>query len=144
MAAAADPFAGVRLANRTAQAWQGKGTDFNQALTELSVASGVFGARADDIGGLITSLNQLMTTFQAKPPVAVPAGGAAKQLDVASLSTARSGAAATAPRRAPPRPARALWWRQRHAGRLCRVYATYGCLRSATSCMMVRSAGRSE
>ena len=54
------------LLNRTAQAWQGKGTDFNQALTELSVASGVFGARADDIGGLITSLNQLMTTFQAK------------------------------------------------------------------------------
>ena len=35
----------------------------------------------------------LLTTFQAKPPVAVPAGGAAKQLDVASLSTARSGAA---------------------------------------------------
>ena len=54
------------LLNRTALAWQGRGTEFNQALTEMSAASGVFGARADDIGGLITSLDQLMSTFRAK------------------------------------------------------------------------------
>ncbi|GED97798.1 MCE family protein [Gordonia crocea] len=54
------------LLNRTAQAWKGQGTDFNQALTEMSAASGVFGARADDIGALITSLDQLMSSFRAK------------------------------------------------------------------------------
>ncbi len=54
------------LLNRTAQAWQGKGTEFNQALTEMSAASGVFGARADDIGALIASLDQLMRSFGAK------------------------------------------------------------------------------
>ncbi|GAB11159.1 Mce family protein [Gordonia araii NBRC 100433] len=54
------------LLNRTAQSWNGRGTKVNQALTELSAASGVFGARADDIGALIASLDQLMATFRAK------------------------------------------------------------------------------
>lgn len=54
------------LLNRTAQSWQGRGTEFNQALTEMSAASGVFGARADDIGALIESLDRLMATFRAK------------------------------------------------------------------------------
>ena len=54
------------LLNRTAQAWKGRGTDFNQALTEMSAASGVFGARADDIGALIGSLDELMSSFRVK------------------------------------------------------------------------------
>ena len=54
------------LLNRTATAWKGGGEKFNRALAELASASGVIGARSDDIEGLIVSLDQLMNTFHAK------------------------------------------------------------------------------
>lgn len=54
------------LLNRTAQAWDGGGERFNRALSDLASASGVIGARTDDIEGLIVSLDQLMNSFRAK------------------------------------------------------------------------------
>lgn len=54
------------LLNRTADAWDGGGEKVKRALSELASASGVIGARSDDIEGLIVSLDQLMNTFHAK------------------------------------------------------------------------------
>jgi len=54
------------LLSSTAASWDGSGPKFNDAMNQLASASGVFGARADDIGALIQSLDQLMATFHAK------------------------------------------------------------------------------
>ncbi|EGD54779.1 MCE family protein [Gordonia neofelifaecis] len=54
------------LLNKTATAWKGSGPKFNSAMTELASASSVFGARTDDVEGLITSLDKLMNSFHAK------------------------------------------------------------------------------
>ncbi|MGB3303616.1 MAG: MCE family protein [Gordonia sp. (in: high G+C Gram-positive bacteria)] len=54
------------LLNRTADSWAGGGPKFARALSELSSASGIIGARSGDVEGLIVSLDQLMNTFKAK------------------------------------------------------------------------------
>ncbi len=54
------------LVNKTAQAWDGRGPEFQRALDQLASASGIVGARSDDIEGLIGGLSQLMNSFQAK------------------------------------------------------------------------------
>ncbi len=54
------------LMAQTAQAWDGRGPEFSRALDQLAGASGIVGARADDIEGLITGLSQLMSAFHAK------------------------------------------------------------------------------
>lgn len=54
------------LVGKTAQAWEGRGPEFSQALDQLASASGIVGARSEDVEGLITGLNQLMNSFQAK------------------------------------------------------------------------------
>lgn len=54
------------LLNRTAQAWDGGGEQFNRALSQLASASGIVGARSGDVESLITSLDTLMNSFRAK------------------------------------------------------------------------------
>ncbi|WLP88811.1 MULTISPECIES: MCE family protein [Gordonia] len=54
------------LLSRTARSWDGGGTEFNTAVGQLASASGIIGARGEDIQDLIDSLNQLMQTFHAK------------------------------------------------------------------------------
>lgn len=56
----------AQLIAQTATSFSGSGTELNRTLDQLSSATGVFGARSDEIGGVINSLNQLMTTFKAK------------------------------------------------------------------------------
>lgn len=54
------------LVGKTAQAWEGRGPEFQSALDQLASASGIVGARSEDVEGLITGLSQLMNSFQAK------------------------------------------------------------------------------
>lgn len=54
------------LLNTTAETWDGRGEDFSQALTALASATGIIGARTEDISSLIDSLHQLMVTFQSR------------------------------------------------------------------------------
>lgn len=54
------------LVGKTAQAWEGRGPDFQRALDQLASASGIVGARSEDVEGLIAGLSQLMNSFQAK------------------------------------------------------------------------------
>ncbi len=54
------------LLSRTAKSWEGRGPEFGTAMSTLASASGVFGARTDDIEDLIDSLNLMMTTFRDK------------------------------------------------------------------------------
>lgn len=54
------------LLSDTAKSWNGGGTEFNEAMNHLAGASSIFGARADDIGGLIKSLDSMMATFKSK------------------------------------------------------------------------------
>ncbi|MEO9330443.1 MULTISPECIES: MCE family protein [Gordonia] len=50
----------------TAKTWEGNGEELGSALSGLASASGIFGARTEDIQDLIDSLNTLMQTFHAK------------------------------------------------------------------------------
>ncbi|MFW0786910.1 MCE family protein [Gordonia sp. CPCC 206044] len=50
----------------TARTWKGSGNEFGSAMSDLASASGIVGARTDDIQDLIDSLNQLMQTFHTK------------------------------------------------------------------------------
>lgn len=54
------------LLSRTARSWEGRGPEFGTAMSTLASASGVFGARGEDIAGLIDSLDLMMTTFKNK------------------------------------------------------------------------------
>ncbi|MCK0439782.1 MCE family protein [Gordonia alkaliphila] len=54
------------LVSKTAQSWDGRGPEFQQALDQLASASGIVGARSEDVEGLITGLNRLMASFHAK------------------------------------------------------------------------------
>ncbi|MBD0023379.1 MCE family protein [Gordonia pseudamarae] len=54
------------LLSRTAKSWEGRGPEFGTAMNTLASASGVFGARGDDIDDLIDSLDLMMTTFRNK------------------------------------------------------------------------------
>ncbi|GAA3969576.1 MCE family protein [Gordonia caeni] len=54
------------LVGKTAQAWEGRGPEFQRALDQLASASGIVGARSEDVEGLIAGLSQLMNSFQAK------------------------------------------------------------------------------
>ena len=54
------------LLSRTAKSWEGRGPEFGTAMSTLASASGIFGARGEDIAGLIDSLDLLMTTFKNK------------------------------------------------------------------------------
>ncbi|UQE75930.1 MCE family protein [Gordonia sp. PP30] len=54
------------LIGTTAAAWEGKGPDLHRALDQLAAASGIVGARGEDLEGLITGLDRLMTAFSAK------------------------------------------------------------------------------
>lgn len=61
-----DPNSIGTLLASTAKAWDGRGTEFGTTMAGLASASGVFGARTEDLQDLIDSLNQLMTTFRTK------------------------------------------------------------------------------
>ena len=54
------------LLSRTAKSWDGRGPEFGTAMSTLASASGIFGARSEDIAGLIDSLDLMMTTFKNK------------------------------------------------------------------------------
>ncbi|QHN16733.1 MCE family protein [Gordonia amarae] len=54
------------LLSQTAKSWDGRGPEFGTAMSTLASASGIFGARSEDIAGLIDSLDLMMTTFKNK------------------------------------------------------------------------------
>lgn len=69
----ADAFAGGDgggnlgdLVSRGAAGWQGQGDQFNTAIRNLSTATGVVGARSEDIGALVDNLNTLMNALDAR------------------------------------------------------------------------------
>ncbi|GAA3166055.1 hypothetical protein GCM10020255_051750 [Rhodococcus baikonurensis] len=67
----ADAFAGDGgnlgdLVSRGAAGWQGQGDQFNTAIRNLSTATGVVGARSEDIGALVENLNTLMNALDAR------------------------------------------------------------------------------
>lgn len=67
----ADAFAGDGgnlgdLVSRGAAGWQGQGDQFNTAIRNLSTATGVVGARSEDIGALVDNLNTLMNALDAR------------------------------------------------------------------------------
>ncbi|MET9202806.1 MCE family protein [Gordonia sp. NPDC003585] len=61
-----DPNGIGTLLAATAKSWDGRGEQFGTMMTGLASASGVFGARTEDLQDLIESLNQLMQTFRSK------------------------------------------------------------------------------
>ena len=65
----------------------GQGDRFQPGAYRVVGGQRVFGARADDIGGLITSLNQLMTTFPGQAGVA----GRPHPVDGRSVGTVAGG-----------------------------------------------------
>lgn len=64
--APADPNDMGSLLAATAKSWDGRGTGFGTTMSGLASASGIFGARTEDLQDLIDSLNTLMQTFHAK------------------------------------------------------------------------------
>lgn len=54
------------LLTEVADNWRGNGDQFNAAIKNLSAATGVVGARAEDIGALVRNLNTLMTALDAR------------------------------------------------------------------------------
>ncbi|MDL9938225.1 MCE family protein [Gordonia sp. ABSL1-1] len=61
-----DPNSMGALLAATARSWDGRGTEFGTTMSGLASASGIFGARVDDMQDLIDSLNTMMQTFHAK------------------------------------------------------------------------------
>ncbi|UKO93627.1 MCE family protein [Gordonia amicalis] len=61
-----DPNDMGSLLAATAKSWDGRGTGFGTTMSGLASASGIFGARTEDLQDLIDSLNTLMQTFHAK------------------------------------------------------------------------------
>ncbi|TQF68902.1 MCE family protein [Rhodococcus spelaei] len=54
------------LLTKAADEWRGHGEQFNTAVKNLSAATGVVGARAEDIGALVANLNTLMGALDAR------------------------------------------------------------------------------
>lgn len=54
------------LLTQTADGWRGQGEAFNSAITNLSAATGVVGARSADIGALVANLGALLTALDAR------------------------------------------------------------------------------
>lgn len=54
------------LVSRGASGWQGQGDQFNTAIRNLSTATGVVGARSEDIGVLVENLNSLMGALDSR------------------------------------------------------------------------------
>ena len=49
-----------------AEQWRGQGKQFNDAMRNLSAATGVMGARAEDIGKMVENLTTLMAAFNQR------------------------------------------------------------------------------
>ncbi len=54
------------LLSKAADGWRGQGDEFNEAMRNLSSATGVVGARAEDIGVLVSNLSGLMAALDAR------------------------------------------------------------------------------
>ena len=54
------------LLRRGADQWRGQGAQFNAAVRSLSTATGVLGARADDIDAVVDNLTTMMTAFNQR------------------------------------------------------------------------------
>lgn len=54
------------LLTKAADGWRGRGEEFNEAMRTLSAATGVVGARAEDIGMLVSNLSGLMAALDAR------------------------------------------------------------------------------
>lgn len=55
-----------QLLARSADQWRGQGTQFNEAVRNLSSATGVIGARADDIDAVVGNLTTMMAAFNQR------------------------------------------------------------------------------
>ncbi|BBZ35337.1 MCE family protein [Mycolicibacterium confluentis] len=55
-----------QLLSRGADQWRGQGKQFNAAVRNLSSATGVLGARAEDIDAVVGNLNTMMTAFNQR------------------------------------------------------------------------------
>lgn len=54
------------LLTQSADGWRGQGEAFNTAIVNLSSATGVVGARAEDIGALVSNMGSLMRALDAR------------------------------------------------------------------------------
>ena len=54
------------LLRRGADQWRGQGTQFNAAVRSLSTATGVLGARGDDIDAIVDNLTTMMAAFNQR------------------------------------------------------------------------------
>ncbi|WP_024796190.1 MCE family protein [Tomitella biformata] len=54
------------LLTQSADGWRGQGEAFNSAIVNLSAATGVVGARAEDIGALVANMGSLMQALDAR------------------------------------------------------------------------------
>lgn len=55
-----------RVLSQGADQWRGQGKLFNEAMHNLSAATGVMGARAEDIGAVVENLTTLMAAFNQR------------------------------------------------------------------------------
>ncbi|MFD1814804.1 MCE family protein [Rhodococcus gannanensis] len=55
-----------QLLTKAADGWRGRGEEFNEAIRNLSSATGVVGARAEDVGALVENLSGLMAALDAR------------------------------------------------------------------------------
>jgi phospholipid/cholesterol/gamma-HCH transport system substrate-binding protein len=55
-----------RVLSRGADQWRDQGKQFNAAIRNLSSATGVLGARAEDIGAVVDNLTKLMAAFNER------------------------------------------------------------------------------
>lgn len=56
----------ANLIARGADGWKGQGEEFNTAIRNLSAATGIVGARSEDIGKLVDNLSSLMTALDSR------------------------------------------------------------------------------
>lgn len=56
----------AQLMSRGADQWRGQGMQFNEAMRNLSSATGVLGARAEDISAVVDNLTTLMAAFNQR------------------------------------------------------------------------------
>ena len=56
----------VGAASGAADQWRGQGAQFNAAARSLSTATGVLGARADDIDAIVDNLTKMMAAFNER------------------------------------------------------------------------------
>ncbi|MFF0815675.1 MCE family protein [Rhodococcus sp. NPDC003318] len=54
------------LLTKAADGWRGRGEEFNEAMRNLSSATGVVGARSEDVGALVSNLTGLMAALDAR------------------------------------------------------------------------------